>query len=139
MDKRNQSIEALIHELLEQLELKLYGKDTMKNYQRILKNLALYMQQNEIDAYYSEIGNSFIEDYISTHEISISAQKTINTVIGRLNDYYDGKKYFPQRKKPSGKLPENYAVLLENYLSFCKQDGNRAGTIKKKGNSAETF
>lgn len=132
MEKRNRPIEALTCGLLEQLELKFYGKDTLGNYRRILKNLALYMQNNEVPAYSSEVGKAFIKDYISNHEISVSFQKSINTVIGRINDYCEGNKYSPQRKKPSVKLPENYAVLLEDYLSFCKQEGNRAGTIKGK-------
>jgi site-specific recombinase XerD len=132
MEKRNQPIEALTNGLLKQLELKFYGQDTLNNYRRILKNLTLFMQQNEIPAYSSEIGNVFIEDYFSTHEISVSFQKTIKTVIGRLNDYSEGKKYSPQRKKTSVKLPDNYMVLLEDYLSFCEQNGNRAGTIKEK-------
>lgn len=51
------------------------------------------MQQNEIPVYSSEIGNAFVEDYISTHEISVSFQKTINTVIGRLNDYSEEREY----------------------------------------------
>lgn len=45
MEKRNQSIEVLTYGLLEQLELKLYGKDTLGNYRQILKNLALYMRR----------------------------------------------------------------------------------------------
>lgn len=132
MVKRNQPIEVLTHGLLEQLELKLYGKDTLNNYRRILKNLALYMQRNEITTYSSEIGNAFIKDYTSTHKISVSFQKTMSTVIGRISDYNDGRKYSPQRKKSSVKLPENYTVLLKDYLSFCEQNGNRAGTIKGK-------
>lgn len=132
MEKENQSVEQLTHGLLEELQLKCYGKETLNNYRRILKNLALYTQLNEISTYSSEIGKAFVEDYISTHEISVSFQKTISTVIGRLSDYCDGREYSPQRKKSSVKLPENHAVLLEDYLSFCKQDGNRPGTIKGK-------
>ncbi|WP_312754485.1 hypothetical protein [Rummeliibacillus suwonensis] len=44
MRKENQSVEQLTHGLLEELQLKRYGKDTLNNYRRILKNLALYMQ-----------------------------------------------------------------------------------------------
>lgn len=132
MEKENQSVEQLTHGLLEELQLKCYGKETLNNYRRILKNLALYMQMNEISTYSSEIGKVFVEDYISTHEISVSFQKMISTVIGRLSDYCVGREYLPQRKKSPVKLPENHAVLLEDYLSFCKQDGNRARTIKRK-------
>lgn len=139
MEKEYQPIETLTHGLLEQLELKFYGKDTLNNYRRILKKLVQYMQHNKILAYSSGIGNAFIEYYISIQEISVSFQKTINTVIGRLNDYSEGKKYAPQRKKLSGELPQGYTVLLENYLSFCRENGNKTGTIKGKRRFCRDF
>ncbi|OLN24792.1 hypothetical protein [Desulfosporosinus metallidurans] len=139
MEKKYKSVEALTHGLLEQLQSKFYGKDTLNNYRKILKTLALYMQQDKIPAYSPEIGNAFIEDYTSTHEISDSFQSMIRTIIGRLSDYNDGRKYSCQRKKSPVKLPENYAVLLEDYLSFCEHSGNRAGTIKGKRKSCEDF
>lgn len=137
--EKNQPVEALTYGLLEQLQLKFYGKDTLNNYRRILKNLMVYMQQKKIPAYSPEIGNAFIEDYISTHRIKVSFQKTIRTVIRRLSDYSEGRKYSPQRKKLPAKLPENYAVFLKDYLFFCKQDGNRSRTIKKKRKFCEDF
>lgn len=90
------------------------------------------MHQNTITVFSSEVGDAFFKDYIASHEISVSYQKAINTVLGRLNDYSEGKKYHLQRRKPPVNLPENYAVLLENYLSFCEQSGNRKETIKGK-------
>ena len=139
MEKMNPEKEALIYGLLEQLELKSYRKDTLNNYRRILKKLSLYMQQNEVPAYSSDIGNDFIEDYVSKHNTSVSFQKTINTVIGRLNDYNEGRKYSLQQKKSPVKLPKNYIVLLENYLSFCEENGNRAETVKGKRRFCRDF
>jgi len=95
--------------------------------------------QNTIPAYSAEIGNAFIEDYISNRKISISFQKMINTVIGRLNDYSQGRKYLTQQKQSYAKLPENYIVLLENYLSLCSENGNRASTIKGKRRFCRAF
>ncbi|WP_228552327.1 hypothetical protein [Gracilibacillus salitolerans] len=37
MEKENQSIEQLAHGLLEELQIKCYGKETVNNYRRILK------------------------------------------------------------------------------------------------------
>lgn len=132
LQEANQSIEVLIHELLEQLRLKSYGEDTLNNYHRIFKKLILYMYKNKISSYSSKIGDSFIEDYVSTHAIGDSFRNRIKTVIGRLSDYSDGKKYSLQRKKTPSKLPENYSNILENYLSLCKQNGNRTATINGK-------
>lgn len=132
MENENESVEQLTDGLLEELQLKGYGKETLNNYRRIFKNLTLYMQLIEVSKYSSKIGKAFVEDYISTHEISAPFQKTISTVIGRLSDHCEGREYSPQRQKPSVELPENHMVLLEDYLSFCKQDGNRYQTIKGK-------
>lgn len=132
LEEKNQSVEVLVHELLEQLRLKSYGEDTLKNYRRILSKLILYMHKNEILFYSSEIGNSFIEYYVSNHNIGDAFRSRIRTVVGRLTDYNDGNKYSLQRKKPPVKLPEIYSPLLEDYLLFCKQSGNRAETIKGK-------
>jgi len=139
MAKKNQPVEALTYGLLEQLQLIFYGKDTLNIYRRILQNLLLYMQQNKISAYSPEIGNAFIRDYILTHRIKVSFKKTIRTVIRRLSDYSAGRKYSPQRKKLPVKLPENYTVFFEDYMLFCKQDGNRSRTIKKKRKYCEDF
>lgn len=42
MEKRNQPVEQLTHGLLEELQLKCYGKETLNNYRRILKNCTVY-------------------------------------------------------------------------------------------------
>lgn len=63
----------------------------------------------------------------------------IITVLGRLSDYYNGRKYFHQREKSSVKLRESYAILLEDYQSFCEQNGNRDGTIKRKRKFCKDF
>jgi site-specific recombinase XerD len=139
MEERNQPVEALTHGLIEQLQLKFYSKNTLNSYRQILKNLTLYMQQNAIPAYSSETGDTFITNYFSNHEINVSFQRTIRMVIGKLSDYRDGKQSSLQRKKLSVKLPEKYAVLLEDYLSFCEQDGNRLKTIKGKWKYCEDF
>ncbi len=139
MEKRSRPVEALTNGLLEQLKSKFYGKDTLNIYRRILKNLTMYMQKNELSAYTPNVGDAFIQDYISAHEIGASFHKSIRTVIGRLNDYNDGKNYFLQRTKTSVKFPESYAILLEDYLSFCEQNGNRVGTIKRKKTFCKVF
>lgn len=61
MRKDYQSIEQLTNGLLEELQIKCYGKETLNNYRRILKKLILYMQLNEISSYSSEIGRALLK------------------------------------------------------------------------------
>ncbi len=56
----------------------------------IKKSCTIYAA-NEVSTYSSEIGKAFVKEYISTHEISVSFQKAICTVIGRLSDYCNGR------------------------------------------------
>jgi len=125
-------IEALTQRLLEQLQSKCYGKETLDNYRRILMNLEMYVRHDEMSTYTPEIGDNFIADYIFNHEIGIAFQKSIKTAIGRLNDYCEGQAYTTQRKKAPVQLPEKFTVLIEQYILFCEQHGNKIETIKGK-------
>lgn len=135
----NKSIDVLTQGLLRQLESKFYGKDTLNNYRRILKNLNIYMQQKAIFAYEVRVGDEFIKNYLGTHKVSSSFQKTINTVIRRLNDYNEGKPYVLQYANTQIRLQKHYQVFLESYLLFCKENGNRASTLKSKKRFCEDF
>jgi hypothetical protein len=140
MEKENQSVEHLTHGLLEELQLKCYGKETLDNYRRILKNLALYMQLNELSTYSSEIGKAFVGDYISTHEISVSFQKTISTVIGRLNDYCDGREYSPQQRRNrllSWQKTMRFSLKITCHFVSRMEIGQEP--LKEKENSVEIF
>ncbi|MEK4128646.1 hypothetical protein NYE67_03140 [Solibacillus sp. FSL W8-0474] len=135
----NKSIDVLTQGLLRQLESKFYGKDTLNNYRRILKNLNIYMQQKAIFVYEVRVGDEFIKNYLGTHKVSSYFQKTINTVIRRLNDYNEGKPYVLQYANTQIRLQKHYQVLLESYLVFCQENGNRASTLKSKKRFCEDF
>lgn len=132
MKKFNHQVEKLTFGLLQQLESKRYSKGTLDNYRRILTNLANDMKRQGIILYSSEVGYSFADNYISAHNLLYNSQRLIRTVIGRLNDYSEEKNYSLQRKKLDVNLPENYEILLEEYLSSCILRGNRPATITKK-------
>lgn len=118
--------------LLEMLQAKSYTEGTLNNYRRTLTILESYMYDNGIDAHTPAVGSVFITDYLSEHNLGISRQKSIITIISRLNDHYNNTNYTLQRKQEIASLPGTYKYLLESYLSFCRKNGNKEGTIVAK-------
>lgn len=122
------SFDSLKKGLLELLQDKAYGNDTINNYRRKLNQLERHMIANDIVTYDPSVGQGFIDDYLSTHVPSKGNRQYINTVIHRLDDYYVGK-YQIQRKSELIPLPERYTTLMDAYLQKCRDDGNRESTI----------
>lgn len=85
--------------LLKTLQTKSYANGTLANYRRTLTTLESYMHNNRIDKYTPMVGTTFITDYLSEHNLDISRQKAIVTMINRLNDYCNGTNYAIQRKQ----------------------------------------
>ena len=97
------------------------------------------MQQEAISVYEVRVGDEFIKNYLDTHKVSVSFQKTINTVIRRLNDYNEGEMYVLQYVNTQIRLQKHYQDLLESYVVFCKENGNHVSTIKIKKRFCEDF
>lgn len=126
------SILDLKQGLLEMLQAKSYTEGTLNNYRRILTILESYMYDNRIVTYTPVIGYLFITAYFSEHNLGISRQKAIITIINRLNDYLNDTAYSLQRKQKIDPLMRSYEVLLESYISYCRENGNKDGTIIAK-------
>lgn len=133
-----QSFDSLKKGLLELLQVKDYGNDTIHNYRRKLNQLERYMIANGIATYDPFVGQRFIYDYLSTHALSKGSRQYINTVIHRLDDYCVNK-YQIQRKPELIPLPESYTTLMDVYLQKCKGDGNRESTIIGKRHFLREF
>lgn len=128
---KTQSI-VLKQRFLAMLQAKSYTERTLNHYRRTLTMLESYMYHNEIDTYTPVVGTAFITDYFSKHNLGISRQKAIVTMVNRLSDYYNGTDYAIQRKQEIVFLPGSYEDLLNSYLSYCKKNGNKKGTIVAK-------
>ena len=129
---RTPSIVDLKQGLLAMLQAKSYTERTLTNYRRTLSILESYMYDSSIDTYTPVVGTAFITDYLSKHNLGISRQKAIATMVNRLNDYYNGTDYAVQRKQEIVLLPGSYEGLLKSYLSYCSKNGNKEGTIVAK-------
>lgn len=131
-EQRTTSFADMKQGLLEILQKKSYSEGTLNNYNGILVTLESHMQDNGIETYTPVVGNAFITDYLSEHNLGISRQKAIKTVVNRLNDYYNGNEYAVQRKQELAPLPGSYEGLLKSFLSYCRKNGNKEATIVAK-------
>jgi site-specific recombinase XerD len=130
--KQKKSIEELADGLLFQLQGMSYRKNTLYNYRNILNSISTFMCKSAINEYSAEVGQRFLYNYFSTHKIDSNFQKSIKTVIRRLNDFYECTSYSIQKKQSSARLPGGYGILLDDYLNYCKNAGNKSATIEGK-------
>jgi len=141
MDTRKpqgQPIASLKNGLLNLLQDKLYGKDTVNNYRRKLNQLEQFMISNRIIGYESSVGQIFFDVYLSKHSLGKSGQQFLRTVIRRLDDFASGI-YRLQRKTDRVPLSQSYSALLGTYLRCCRGDGNKESTISGKESFLREF
>ena len=131
-EQRTSSFADLKQGLLEMLKKKSYTDGTLTNYKKTLVNIESHMHENGIEMYTPVVGSVFISEYLSGHNLGVSRQKAISTVLNRLNDYYNGNIFVVQRKQERVPLPGSYEGLLKSYLSYCKANGNKDTTIVAK-------
>lgn len=134
----HQPFDSLQTGLLQLLQEKAYGKDTINNYRRKLNHLGQYMSANEISDYTLSVGQGFINDYLATHMLNKDHQRFIHTIIRRLDDYCMGN-YLLQSKTKYVPLSQIHTALLDAYLQKSRDDGNRKSTISKKRSFLHAF
>jgi len=111
---------------------KSYKKSTLNNYRSRLHKMKLYMLTYGIDFYTPDFGVQYYEIYLSEHNITIPAQKSVFTFINRLNAFYSGEEYIIQRSETIELLPEEYEFALKKFDAKCHEDGNKENTLQKK-------
>ncbi len=124
--------------LLQLLQDKSYGKNTINNYRRKLNQLERYMTANGVADYEPFVGRGFIDDYLTTHTLGRGNRQFIHTVIRRLDDYRIDD-YHIQRRAERLSLPQVSTTFMEAYLQKSRGDGNRESTISSKENFLREF
>jgi len=126
------SFDSLEQGLLRLLQGKAYGKGTVNNYHRKLRQLERYMVAHDIVTYDPFVGQRFIDDYCSTRGLAAATRQGFQTVLRRLNDFYVGQ-YHRQRKPDLSPLSPLYSTCMDAYLEQSREtDGNRDATIVGK-------
>lgn len=132
----NELKEAFMWSLKEQS----YGKETLKNYRRIINRLDTYMSENKITVYTLDIGSKFLNDTITTRNLGKASTTTLSTVIRRFNDFVLGNGFQLNKKKSHDNLlPVHYLSLLKHFLEECNENGNKPLTIVAKKRFCSCF
>jgi len=118
---------------------KSYKHSTLRTYYTYLHKLKLYMGIHGIDSYTPDVGLEYYEMYLIEHNLTILSQKTMLTIINRLNTFSSGEEYGVQRNRCIDLLPEEYELALELHDAKCYEKGNKEITVKKKNHISRHF
>jgi len=121
--------------LLELIDKEHYSKHTLRDMKFILKTFSAYMKRNNIIEYNPEIGEklvSYCKDELHVCPSRVSRAKNIVGKLNRLLLGLDGREALWSYHSPLLVLPDNLQKVLEEYLSFCRENGNRETTLQYK-------
>lgn len=137
--KPARNIEELSADLLELLTLKGYGNGTLNNYRRTLACISLFMNKKGLAIYTEEVGKAFLSERIVNLQIGVHRQIQIKTLLRRLNELNDGLGYRLLKPSPGIMIPAQYEEMLDAYLFFCRNHGNKETTISEKRRFCSRF
>jgi len=118
---------------------KLYKQSSLTDYYIMIHKIQAFMQIHGIVYYTPDIGLKFQVVYLAEHNIGITQQKTIATIINRFNDFYSGVEYVIQHTKSIELLPKNYEIILKAFGAKCYEIGNKKITVKAKDSFLRRF
>lgn len=136
----NESLHTLVCGLLSELESAGYSETTLRNYFRRLRPIQTYMAQIGENVYSDEIGNRYLNDYVSMHNPGKGLQRTIRACVERLNDYCKARGYVPQHHAENCRhIPEGFQPSVQSYLHLCAGSGNSPRTLDSKHRALSRF
>lgn len=129
------SYKALSNRLWELIETEHYSVSTAKDMRFILNSFSAFMEANGLTEYSTEIGSrlvSYCKDELHVCSSRVSRAKNIVGKLNRLLSGYEGRDALWSHHVPLIVLPMNYQKIMEHYLSFCTDNGNRETTLQYK-------
>lgn len=121
--------------LLELLEKEHYSKHTLRDMKFILKTFSVYMKRNNLTDYSPEIGERLVAYCKNELHVCPSRVSRAKNIVGKLNRLLlglDDRVALWSYHSPLLVLPDNLQKVLEEYLSFCRENGNRDTTLQYK-------
>ena len=121
--------------LLELLEKEHYSKHTLRDMKFILKTFSAYMGSKNLTEYSPEIGEEFVTFCKDDLQICSGRIARAKNIVGKLNRLLlglDGREALWSYHSPLIVLLDNLKIILEEYLSFCRENGNRETTLQYK-------
>lgn len=121
--------------LLELLEKEHYSKHTLRDMRFILKTFSAYMKRKNLTDYSPEIGEELVAYCKNELHVCPSRVSRAKSIVGKLNRLLlglDDRVALWSYHSPLLVLPDNLQKVLEDYLSFCRESGNRDTTLQYK-------
>ncbi|HMM32621.1 MAG TPA: hypothetical protein PKB13_12685 [Clostridia bacterium] len=128
--------------LLERLKEESYSESAIYVYGLHLYHLQYYMASQGIAEYIPKVGQAFLEDYFSKHQLLKKASKrSITVVVRRLDDVVlcRASAYHAKRVGIRKSIPARFRTTLDGYLRYCEEVGNKQVTLKRKRQYCELF
>lgn len=121
--------------LVELLEKEHYSKHTLRDMRFILKTFSAYMKRKNLTDYSPEIGEELVAYCKNELHVCPSRVSRAKNIVGKLNRLLlglDGRVALWSYHSPLLVLSDNFQKVLEDYLSFCRENGNRDTTLQYK-------
>lgn len=122
--------EMLIHQMSE-LNYSDYSLEATKN---IIVKIREYMEQKSIDEFSVKVADAYLKIIESDYMMSTRVKNRHKAVIRHLTDCLKGEHFSKRKVTDSCNLTDNYSLIFNDYINFCKEQGNSPDTIihKKK-------
>lgn len=121
-----------LHTLLEEES---YSKTTMKDMEFILDSFTAYMIKNDLDEYTPVLGDRLVEYCemeLRVCSSRVTRAKVIVRKLNRLHQGLDGRDALWGDKVPVIDIPGDLKEVLDAYISYCTENGNKQTTIRYK-------
>ena len=133
-----------LYELKEQLFQQVNANQYSESYKYYFKirfiALEKFMSQNGLADYSEEVGQSFLEDYCYTRNVSQATMDALNTFINRINDINNGRGFVLRHFMGDPiSLSVDFKEATNNYISSCQERGNVQTTLKWKTGKCTYF
>ena len=120
------TFDELTDAVIKQLKEQNYMDSTLIVYRRTYRRIHNYMKQIGIIEYTPKIG----KDFLSIQEVQPSTFSYYKCSVRRLNDFYNQKEYRCHHENENvSQICDTYQEVLKDYLNYCRNKGNKPGTI----------
>lgn len=109
---------------------KVYHCDTQRHYGTVIDNLTRYASAINAESYNTEIGAAFIETETRLNCYKSNTYCTRQTVIRRLNDFTNGKRFLMTPTSFDYRCPIVFENSYNQFIELLKSKGLKDSTIK---------
>lgn len=112
-----------------------YSKTTARDMDFILRSFTTYMDENGLDEYTPEIGERLVKYCEADLQVCSSRVSRARVIVRKLNRLYqglDGRDALWGNKKSVIDIPVDLQKTLDEYIFYCREDGNKQTTIHYK-------